>query len=120
MPIIWKFLLKSYFRVFLLCMASFIAALFVMRFKEIAEFATLGAGGGAVFLFSLYQLPYVLPLAIPVSCVIAAILLFQHLSHNHELTALRAAGMGLRHLLVPLILSGILLSTVNFAIVAEL
>lgn len=120
MPTLWRFLLKSYFKVFLLCMASFITALFVMRFKDIAEFAALGSSAGSVFLFSLYQLPYVLPLAIPVSCVIASMLLFRNLSHHHELTALRAAGIGIRSLLVPLMLSALLLSAFNFAIVAEL
>lgn len=120
MPILWRFLLKSYFQVFCLCMTSFIAALFVMRFKDIAEFATLNSDALSIFLFSLYQLPYVLPLAIPISCVIASVLLFQKLSHYHEFTALRAAGISLRHLLVPLILGSLLLSALNFIVVAEL
>lgn len=120
MPILWRFLLKSYFQVFLLCMTSFIAALFVMRFKDIAEFATLNSDALSIFLFSLYQLPYVLPLAIPISCVIASMLLFQKLSHYQELTALRAAGVSLRHLLIPLMLGALLLTVVNFTVVAEL
>lgn len=120
MPTLWRYLLKSYFQVFLLCMTSFIAALFVMRFKDIAEFATLCSDGLAIFLFSLYQLPYVLPLAIPISCVIASMLLFQKLSHNQELTALRAAGFSVRHLLIPIMLGALLLTALNFTIVAEL
>jgi lipopolysaccharide export system permease protein len=120
MPTLWRFLLKSYFQVFLLCMTSFIAALFVMRFKDIAEFATLSSDAFSILLFSLYQLPYILPLAIPISCVISSILLFQKLSHHQELTALRAAGISVRHLLIPIMLSALLLSVINFTIVAEL
>lgn len=120
LPILWRFLLKSYFQVFLLCMTSFIAALFVMRFKDIAEFATLSSDGMSIFLFSLYQLPHILPLAIPISCVIASMLLFQKLSHNQELTALRAAGVGLRNLLIPLMLGALFLTILNFSIVAEI
>lgn len=120
MPIMWRFLLKNFFQVFLLCMTSFIAALFVMRFKDIAEFATLNSDGLSIFLFSLYQLPYILPLAIPISCVISSMLLFQKLSHYQELTALRAAGVSLRHVLIPLMLGATLLSVINFTIVAEL
>ncbi len=120
MPTLWRFLLKSYFQVFLLCMTSFIAALFVMRFKDIAEFATLSSDALSIFLFSLYQLPYILPLAIPISCVIASMLLFQKLSHYQELTALRAAGVSVRHLLIPIMLGAFLLSVINFTIVAEL
>jgi lipopolysaccharide export system permease protein len=120
MPTVWRYLLRNYFQVFLLCIASFIAALFVMRFKDIAEFATLNSDGLSVLLFSLYQLPYVLPLAIPVSCVIASILLFQKMSHSQELTALRAAGLSIRSLMYPLFLAGIFLSLINFTIVAEI
>jgi lipopolysaccharide export system permease protein len=90
-----------------------------MRFKDVAEFATLNSDGLSIFLFSLYQLPYILPVAIPVSCVISSILLFQKMSHSQELTALRAAGMGLKTLLYPLILGGLFLSLLNFTIVAE-
>jgi len=120
MPTVWRYILRSYFQVFLLCIASFVAALFVMRFKEIAEFATLNSDGLSIFLFSIYQLPYILPVAIPVSCIISSILLFQKMSHNQELTALRAAGMGIRTLLYPLFLGGLFLSLVNFTIVAEI
>ncbi len=91
-----------------------------MRFKDIAEFATLNSNGLSIFLFSLYQLPYVLPVAIPVSCVIASILLFQKMSHSQELTALRAAGLSLKNLLYPLFIAGLLLSLLNFTIVAEI
>lgn len=119
MPTVWRYLLRSYFQVFLLSIASFIAALFVMRFKDIAEFATLHSDGLSVLFFSLYQLPYILPIAIPVSCVISSILLFQKMSHSGELTALRAAGIGLKTLLFPLFLGGLFLSLLNFTIVAE-
>lgn len=119
LPLIWRYLLRHYFQVFVLCMASFITALFVIRFKDIAEFATLNSDGVSIFLFSLYQLPYVLPLAIPISCMIGAMLLLQKMSHSHELTALRATGLSLKVLLYPLMLAGVVLSLVNFAIVAE-
>jgi lipopolysaccharide export system permease protein len=120
MPTVWRYILRSYFQVFLLCIASFVAALFVMRFKEIAEFATLNSDGLSIFLFSIYQLPYILPVAIPVSCIISSILLFQKMSHSQELTALRAAGIGIKTLLYPLFLGGLFLSLVNFTIVAEI
>lgn len=120
MPIVWRYLLRQYFQVFALCIVSFIAALFVMRFKEIAEFATLNSDGVSIVLFSLYQLPYVLPLAIPVSCLIASVILFQKMSHSQELTALRAAGMSLKDLLYPLILAGFFLTLFNFTILSEI
>lgn len=118
MPVLWRYLLRSYAQVFALCVFSFIAILFVMRFKDVAEFACLNSDGFSIFLFSLYQIPYILPEAIPISCVIASMVLLQRLSHSQELTALRAAGLSLKHILYPLVLAGVFLSVVNFTIVS--
>ena len=103
MPIIWRYLLRSYFQVLALCVSGFIAVLLVLRFSEIARFASSGLRKLKVLLFTLYQIPYILPIAVPVSCLIASILLFQRLSHTHELTAFRTCGLGLKPIIYPLI-----------------
>src|SRR5579863_9043123 len=102
MPIVWRYLLRSYFQVLLLCVSAFIGVLIVLRFQEIARFATSGAAKLKILLFTLLQIPYILPIAIPVSCLIAAMLLFQRLSHTQELTALRTSGFGLKTISTPL------------------
>jgi lipopolysaccharide export system permease protein len=119
-PLLWRYLLRNYFQVFALCVSGFIAILLVTRFRDIASFATTGAGWGTVGLFTLYQIPYILPLAIPVSALIAAILLFQALSHTHEMTAFRACGLSLKTITFPLLVAGIFLTLVNFTVVSEL
>lgn len=119
MPILWRYLIAGYFRVFFLSVFGFISILLVIRFQEIARFASSGAGFAKVSLFALYQVPYILPIAIPISCLIAAILLFQKLSSTHELTALRAFGLGLKTITFPIILSGTFLSLLNFIVVSE-
>lgn len=120
MPILWRYLLRNYFKVLLLCLSSFVSVLLITRFKEIAQFASSGASFATVVLFTLYQIPYILPIALPISSLIAPILLFQRLSHTHELTALRASGLGLKPILYPLMLVAAILSLVNFAFVSEL
>lgn len=119
MPILWRYLLRSYIQVFLLCVTGFIGVLLVIRFKDIADFAILQANGSSILLFTLYQIPYILPNAIPISCVIASMLLFQRMSQAQELTAIRAAGLNLQTILYPIMLAGVLLTIVNFIIVSE-
>jgi len=119
-PIFWRYLLRSYLQAFCLSVVGFIAILLVTRFQEIARFAALGATKKAVALFSLYQIPYILPLAIPISCMIAAILLFQRLSQLHELTALRASGLSLKAISYPIFFAAGALSLLNFFIVSEI
>lgn len=120
MPILWRYLLRSYFQVFVLSVSGFIGILLVTRFQDIARFAATGAPKGYLLLFILYQIPFILPLAIPISCLIAALLLFQNLSRSHELTAMRAAGLGLMPLALPILLSAILLSFANFMMTSEI
>lgn len=120
MPILWRYLLRSYFQVFLLCVCAFISILLVTRFQEIAQFASSGAPLLKVLLFTGYQIPYILPIAIPISCLIAAMLLLQKLSHTQELTAFRASGLSLGAIAYPLILAGICLTLVNFTIASEI
>lgn len=94
--------------------------LLVLRFQDIARFAAAGTSGIYVFLFALLQIPYILPIAIPVSCLIAAILLFQRLSHSHELTAFRACGISLRSIATPLLFAGGVLALINATITCEI
>jgi lipopolysaccharide export system permease protein len=120
MPILWRYLLRSYFQVLFFAVFAFVAILLVSRSQDIARFASSGAPIKGVLLFAVYQIPYVLPLAIPIACLIAAILLFQRLSHTHELTTLRSSGLGIKSIAFPLLIASALLSIVNFSIVSEL
>lgn len=115
-----RYLLKNYLKVLLLSIFSFIMILLVSRLESIANFAVQGANLFYLLLFTLYQIPYVLPIAIPISCLIAAIVVFQRFSHTHELTALRAGGIGLYRILYPILCMALLLSFVNFYITSEL
>ncbi|MBS0619938.1 MAG: LptF/LptG family permease [Verrucomicrobia bacterium] len=119
-PILWRYLLRSYFQVLALCVSAFISVLLVIRFQEIARFATSGAAASKVLLFALLQIPYILPIALPISCLIAAILLFQRLSYTHELTALRTSGLRLKAITTPLLFAGAFLTLINFTIASEL
>jgi len=120
MPILWRYLLRHYCKFFLLSVGTFVALLLVMRSQEIARFAAFSANPTKVLWFILCQLPYILPFAIPLSGLISSTILLQTLSQTEEWTALRACGASLSSLLTPLLLTGSLLSLLNFVIVSEL
>lgn len=120
MPILWRYALQSYLRVFSLSVCTFVAVLIVSRFKEIARFTALSGDVWKTALFIAYQIPTILPLAIPISALIASLLLFQRLSRTFELTALRASGLSLFKIFTPLLLSSLLLTLCNFSICSDL
>lgn len=118
-PLLWRYLVRNYLQIFFLCVSGFISILLVMRFQTIARFAATGASKLFVLKFVLLQIPYVLPFAIPISCLIASLILFQKMSRSHELTSLRSAGLSLPQIAFPLIAAGAVLTVANFAIVSE-
>ena len=120
MPIFWKYLTKSYIKVFLLSTFGFICILLVTRLKEIAKFYALNNSSHKVILYALYQIPHILPIAIPISCMISAFLLFQKFSSSCELTALRAGGLSIKKIITPIILISFFISFLNFFIISEL
>lgn len=120
MPILWRYLLKRYFKLFFLCVGTFVSLLLIMRAQEIARFATLNTNLIRVLSFTLCQLPYILPFAIPISGLISSTILSQTLSQTHELTALRACGASIRKFLTPLITASLFLSLINFLVISEL
>lgn len=119
MPTVWRFLLQQYLTVLSLCVLTFIAILLTTRMDEIAQFAGLGASSPYLLRFVVYQIPYVLPIAIPIGALISTVILMQRLSGSYELTALRACGYSLMHVATPLLLMAILLSIGNFYVISE-
>lgn len=119
MPILWRYLIRDYLKIVLLSMAAFLVLLLTMRLDDIAHFAALGAPWDLVLSFALHQIPYILPVALPLSCLIASWLLADRLSSSDELTTLRSSGVGLATLLAPLLFTAALLSIGNFLLVSE-
>ena len=119
-PTLWRYLLQGYVRVLVLSVATFLAVLIVTRFKEIARFTALSGDWGKTAMFIAYQFPLILPIAIPISALIASMLLFQRLSRTHELMALRASGLSLRSILAPVLFASALFAVGNFSICAEI
>ncbi len=120
MPILWRYALQSYLRILSLSVSTFILVLIVARFKTVARFTALTGDFGKTGLFILYQIPTILPIAIPISALIASLLLFQRFSRTFELTALRASGLSLASILTPLLLTSFLIALFNFSVCAEI
>ncbi|MCF7852710.1 MAG: LptF/LptG family permease [Simkaniaceae bacterium] len=120
MPILWRYLLKNYFRVFLLSIFVFLSILVLMRMQEIARFATLGTAPSVIALFILLQFPIILPLAIPISALISSTILMMRLCQSHELTSLRVQGLSVKDILYPIKMTAFFLTLFNFVIVSEL
>jgi lipopolysaccharide export system permease protein len=120
MPTLWRYLIHSFLRSLLLTIGAFVSILIVSRFKEIAKFAALSSDLGKTGLFIVYHVPTILPMALPISALIASYLLFHRLSQSYELSSIRASGFSLFDVASPLLLFSAFLSLLNFAFSAHL
>ncbi len=119
MPVLWRFFLKHYLKVLGLALFAIVSVLMVTRLDEVAEFAILGAKKGAIIAYTLYQVPYIFPIALPIACVLSSMILFQRLSFTHEITAIRMAGLGFLQVLAPVIIASLFLSLFDFWVVSD-
>ncbi len=119
-PLLWRYLFVQYGKTLLLSLLGFLIILLSTRLEEAAKLVSLGTSLSAVLLYILYQIPYVLQIALPISTLIGALYLFQRLSANSELTAARASGISLFELLAPLMLFSILIAVASFEIFFDL
>ncbi len=120
LPLITAHLVKRYLKVLLFSLIAFIAIMMITRLDDIAKYSVFSPAKTDIFFFTLYQVAYIVPLALPIASLIAAVVLFRNLSKNYELLALRTAGMSLRKIIAPLLLVSCFLSLGNLYIVSEL
>jgi lipopolysaccharide export system permease protein len=69
-----------------------------------------GISLGTVALVFIYNIPVLLGYTLPIAALAAVILTFGRLSSDNEILAMRASGISLRRLLIPLIALGAMLS----------
>lgn len=70
----------------------------------------------AVIEYFLWGLPQVVPYVVPMAVLLAVLLAMQRLSGESEITAMKAGGISLERIAVPLLLVGFLLSVFTFFI----
>jgi lipopolysaccharide export system permease protein len=119
LPILWRYLFVRYAKTLFVALLGFLFILLSTRLEEAARLLGLGAGLQTTLLFILYQIPYVLQIALPIATLIGALYLFQKLSSSNELTAARASGISLFELISPLILFSLLITIFSFQIIFD-
>jgi lipopolysaccharide export system permease protein len=120
MPRLWIYLIKKFFSTFAITLSGIISFLIVIRFSSIAGFSTSGSGILLILKFISLIIPYVLPYAIPISCLNAAIFVSRKLSQEKQITALRASGFSIWQIFSPIFVCLVFISGMNFFITGSL
>lgn len=120
LPTLWKYIFIEFYKLFFAILLYFISIILILKLQDVAHFITMQSSIREIFLFTLYQIPYILPFAIPLSCLLAAFLAFYKLSISQELTALQTSGISIEAIHAPFIWLGIFTFLMNLFINFEI
>ena len=84
------------------------------KIENIDKFIDNSVSSYNIFIYYLYSIPWFISIALPMSILISTVFLFNIMQKNHELTALKASGIGLIRISIPLFIIGVLLSILSF------
>lgn len=82
---------------------------------QLLELAAGGGNPGPAVTFLAYRLPEMLAYTVPVALLAATVLVFNRMSADNEITALRASGVSLLQVITPLVFLSLLLSGICYA-----
>lgn len=100
--IIQGYLFKEMLAPFFVSLGVFTTVLLVAKIMELTELVVArGVGLDVVGRLLLYALPYFFVFTVPMANLLAVMLAFLRLSSDNEVTAVKAAGVGLHQLLPP-------------------
>lgn len=114
MKILRKYVLKELIGPFFF---SFVVFTFVMLLGNIIKLADLVINKGVDFLsvckLFFYMLPWLFTFTIPMAVLTGTLLSFGRLAADNEITAMRASGISLYKLILPLLIVGLVISLIS-------
>lgn len=100
MKILDKYILKTFFYTFTtVFVILFLIFILQTVWLFIAELAGKDLDLGLIIKFLLYKMPSLVPLALPLSVLLASIMTFGDLSENYEFAAMKSSGISLKRAL---------------------
>ena len=109
------YILKTFLSKFIFIMTAFIAVFFVVDIIDnIDKFIEHDISNNETIKYYLYTIPWFISLALPMTVLISTVFCFSILQKNHEVTALKASGISIFRISVPILICGILFSFISF------
>ena len=115
MRILRDYILKEFFHSFILSIVVFTFVLLVGNIIKLAELViNKGVDIISVLKLFLYLVPWLLSFTLPIAALTGVILTFGRFSSDGELTAMKASGVSLYRMSLPVIMLGIIFSFLAF------
>jgi lipopolysaccharide export system permease protein len=119
LPLLWRLLLQDFFKNFFLSVTALLFILCTTRLRDLSHVISLGATLEQAASFFLLQVPYLLPIIVPLSALIAGFNQFKNLSSKGQHIALQASAISTRQILTPPLIASLFIGIFTFYIVSE-
>jgi len=104
--IISKYLLKEHFGPFVFA-ASALTSLMLLQYiaRRFGDLVGKGLGWQVITEFFVLSLPFTIAMTMPMAVLVAVLYAFSRLASENEITALKAGGVSMRRLLIPVLVA---------------
>jgi len=115
MTIIDRYILKSFLSILCFALVAFIAIFVIVDFiEQLDDFISQDVPKPVIFQYYLYQLPFIIVLTLPVAMLLSSLFSIGNLARRNEITAMKASGISLFRILMPLFILGLVVSVGAF------
>ncbi len=115
MTILDRYVSKEFLKIFALMMASFtLLYLIIDFFGRIRMFLSNHATAYQIASYFTYMIPQIISYTLPVAVLLATLLTFGMFSRSHEIVAMKANGLSLYRIALPVFVIAALVSAVSF------
>ncbi|NTW60849.1 MAG: LPS export ABC transporter permease LptG [Nitrospirae bacterium] len=115
MKLLDRYIFMAFIRTSFMVLAGIVVLFLCMTFlREADDFIKYKATMAQIAKYYLYSIPSMAGQALPFAALIGTLLSLGNLSRHQEITAMRAGGLGLINIIVPVLFGGILISGLGF------
>lgn len=109
--ILKRYVLKQFLQTYLLTLGALVSMFLVIDcFERIDEFISRDAPMSFLFMYYLYKIPFVLFFMAPQAVLLATVVTLATLARNNEFTAMKACGVGVTGITLPILSSSIVIA----------
>lgn len=96
MNILSRYIIKEFFKIFLFCLALFVALYVVIDFvQKVDNFIEAEVSQGVMVSYFFYKLPFIIWQMLPPALLISIVILFSLMKKKREIQAIMASGMNI-------------------------
>jgi len=115
MRLLTRYILKEFFGFFAAALSGIVIVYLCVEFLQQADnFIKDKATLNQVLRYFIYNIPSIITPSIPIAALIATLLSLGGLSRHNEIVAMRASGMSLGRITLPVLVGGLLISAIGF------